>query len=273
MKILYNILMIEVPDLNSAPPAEETINYLYVKGLEEFQNTSGELVKASHVIVVGHEGADSPKPRHYESETARRTRCTGEAVGAIIGGSYKHEATGGSYNTGLLEHVDGRFVPKYIQVNTAGYIEKSRIKSPGSDGTLYMFRKYKASSPAELERALNCFIPKKVKDGEYFNSIHIQKFMFADSANQDNLFGVMERQGAPQPELVAEKAIFIPLLATVAFVNGFGRGDTFHTHQTNSASLTDPENPSTVRIAGFRRIASTGRVVVPDGQPVPKSLA
>lgn len=271
MKILYNILMIEVPDLNSAPPEEETINYLYVKGLEELQNTCGELVKASHVIVVGHEDTDAPKPRRYELETARRTMRTGEAIGAIIGGSYTHEVTGASYNTGLLEHVDGR-VARYVQLNTAGYIEKSRIKSPENDGTLYSFRKYRALS-MELERALAQFTPKNPKAGEYFNSVLVQKFMYADSAHQDNLFGVMERQGAPQPELVAEKAIFIPLLATVAFVNGFGCGDTFYTHQTSSARLADPKNPDSVEIAGFRRLASTGRVVVPDGQPVPKSLA
>jgi hypothetical protein len=262
--------MIEVPSVNSASQTEDEINYLYVTCLDELHDTNSQIVKTSHVIVVGHEDTDAPKPRRYELETARRTMRTGEAIGAIIGGSYTHEVTGASYNTGLLEHVDGR-ISRYLQVGTAGYMEKPAIKVQEPGGTLYTFRKY--TTPEDnLSNALNQCRPVTSRKDEYFNTIHIQKLMFEVDNNQNNLFGVFNRLSLPYPELEATRRVFVPLLATVAFVNGFGENGVFYSHETTSARLTEPENASSAEVAGFRRQAATGRVTIGEGQPVPKSL-
>ena len=118
--------MTEVLSPGFKPSPDETIHYLYVADLEELQCTDKELVEESHVIVVGYQDVEHPKPRKFKKETARRTIRTGEAIGAIIGGSYTHEVTGASYNAGLLERVAGR-TSRYLQVGTPGDMGENLI--------------------------------------------------------------------------------------------------------------------------------------------------
>jgi len=244
--------------------ADGRLKYLYFPNLEVLALAPKTELDGCQALVVGHEGARAPCwLARYKNELGRRTRLTGEALVELIGGSYEHEATGVSYNAGLPEHVDGRVNP-YFQINTAGYLQNGDLKSNLPGGTRYTLTKYHLGSKAMLQNVLYCF-PDHSSGDEYYNSVQVQKPMFGiPNGISGNLFGLFEEKGFPVPRIIDQRDIFVPLLATIAFINGFGVDDEFISHATSSARLVNRNNQQSVVVAGFRRQAATGRVVAPN---------
>ncbi len=238
----------------------ETIPIPTIPNLSSFDNQAFEGLSDVPAVIVGFDRmGDNP----VGVDCVRQTKAVGARLVELAGGEFEFESEGLPVLTGVPEHVDG-FTDRYWQLNTAwGGGPGLLLSRPGTD---YVINVYNLDQP--LEGELFSKIVKRGHDPASQKSTFY--FRTVPEHGRTGILSVLLEEGKCPPTLVKSYRGFVPLCSTIVFVNGTGFEGTLITHTTKSAYLD--RNREVKPTNHLRRQAATGRVVVPDGQPVPKSL-
>lgn len=192
------------------------------------------------------------------SEVARRTDLVGNALASLTRGVYVPEFRKARFETGIPAHVDGEDVQRFWQANTA-FSKEARPIVGQTAGARITIDAFKLSQPLGEEVQREVVLkgqPLKSHDSSLFLR---NKYYPSGSIERRGIIETLKRKNIPAPHLVRSFEGFVPLGATVIFVNGVGGTDSdmLFTHSTRSAFRVGEDLTDTYL---FWRTASLGRV-------------